>query len=88
MKAFLLFSYPLGVASFLSGATLTVTNTNDSGPGSLPQALIDAADGDIIDFDLSLPAVISLTDNFIIDKDIQIVGPVPTCSPLRTLSRQ
>ena len=29
---------------------LTVINTNDSGPGSLRQALADADDGDLIDF--------------------------------------
>ena len=31
-------------------ATITVINTNDSGPGSLRQALVDANDGDTIDF--------------------------------------
>ena len=34
--------------------TITVTNTNDSEPGSLRQALADANDGDTIDFDVSL----------------------------------
>src|SRR5256714_13232269 len=33
---------------------ITVTNTNDSGPGSLRQALADANDGDTIDFDPAL----------------------------------
>ena len=31
--------------------TITVTNGNDSGPGSLRQALADAQDGDTINFD-------------------------------------
>ena len=31
--------------------TITVTNTNDSGPGSLRPALADANDGDTIHFD-------------------------------------
>jgi len=31
-------------------AIITVINTNDSGPGSLRQALVDANDGDTIDF--------------------------------------
>ena len=35
-------------------ATLTVTNTNDSGPGSLRQAVADAVSGDVITFDPSL----------------------------------
>src|SRR5262245_56077794 len=63
------------IAVVANGAILTVINTDDSGPGSLPQALTDAIAGDTIDFDLPLPSVISLTDNFFIDKDIQIVGP-------------
>ena len=32
--------------------TLTVTNTNDSGAGSLRQAIADAASGDTINFNL------------------------------------
>jgi hypothetical protein len=39
-------------------ATLTVTNTNDAGPGSLRQAIADAADGDLIQFD---PAIAGQT---------------------------
>jgi hypothetical protein len=35
-------------------ATITVTNTNDSGAGSLRQALADADDGDPITFDSAL----------------------------------
>jgi Predicted solute binding protein len=56
--------------------TITVTNTNDSGPGSLRQALIDAQDGDTIAFDLSLPAIISLTSGeLVINKNISLIGP-------------
>jgi len=56
--------------------TITVTNTNDSGPGSLRQALIDAQDGDTIAFDLSLPATVSLTSGeLVINKNISLVGP-------------
>src|SRR5262249_24852108 len=40
--------------SAASAATITVINTNNSGPGCLRQALADANDGDTIDFDLSL----------------------------------
>src|SRR4029077_4877434 len=38
----------------LQATTIIVTNTNDSGPGSLRQALADANNGDAINFDSSL----------------------------------
>ncbi len=40
--------------SAASAATITVINTNDSGPGSLRQALSDANNGDTINFNSSL----------------------------------
>jgi len=57
--------------------TITVTNTNDSGPGSLRQALADANDGDTINFDGSLKGqTIALTSGeLVIDKSITITGP-------------
>jgi hypothetical protein len=57
--------------------TITVSNTNDSGPGSLRQALADANDGDTINFDVSLKGqTIALTsDELVIDKSITITGP-------------
>ena len=57
--------------------TITVTNTNDSGPGSLRQALADANDGDTINFDGSLKGQsIALTSGeLVIDKSITIAGP-------------
>jgi hypothetical protein len=59
----------------MTATTLIVTNTNDSGPGSLRQTLIDSSDGDAIDFALPLPAVIELTTSALsIDKDVAIVG--------------
>ena len=56
---------------------ITVTNTNDNGPGSLRQALDDANDGDTINFDASLKGqMIALTSGeLVIDKSITITGP-------------
>jgi hypothetical protein len=58
---------------------ITVTNTNDSGPGSLRQALVDASDGDAINFDPSLNwQTIGLTSGeLVIDKNTTIIGPGP-----------
>jgi hypothetical protein len=58
---------------------ITVTNTNDSGLGSLRQALADANDRDIVDFDPSLNGQhITLTSSgLVIDKNITISGPGP-----------
>jgi hypothetical protein len=58
-------------------ATLTVINTNDSGPGSLRQALVDVNDGDTINFDPALNGqTINLTSaELAIDKNITISGP-------------
>ena len=67
----------LGCFSFASAATITVTNTNDSGIGSLRQAISDSSPGDTIDFDSSLNGLtITLTTGeLLIDKDLSIIGP-------------
>jgi len=53
---------------------ITVTNTNDSGPGSLRQALADANNGDTIDF--SVTGTIGLTSGeLLVNKSITISGP-------------
>src|SRR4029077_15986110 len=56
--------------------TITVTNTNDSGPGSLRQALADAQNGDTIIFNLGGAATISLTSGeLVINQNIAVIGP-------------
>jgi hypothetical protein len=62
------------VAGF--AATQTVTNHDDSGPGSLRDAIANAAPGDTIAFELPAPDTITLTtDELLIDKDLTITGP-------------
>jgi hypothetical protein len=62
------------------GVFVTVTNTNDSGPGSLRQALADAHDGDFINFATALrEQTITLTNGeLLVDKSITILGPGST----------
>ena len=56
-------------------ATLTVTNTNDSGPGSLRQTIADSVSGSTITFDPSLAGqTIILASDLIINKDLTIDG--------------
>ncbi len=58
------------------GQTLTVANTNDSGPGSLRAAVDSASPGDSIVFALTYPAVISLTSGSLtINSHVTIAGP-------------
>jgi hypothetical protein len=57
-------------------ATITVTNTNDSGPGSLRQALAVAHNGDRITFTVS--GVITLTSGgLLVTTNVTISGPGP-----------
>ena len=58
-------------------ATITVTNTNDSGADSLRDALASASDGDTINFDPSLNGqTITLTSGeLVIPKSVMISGP-------------
>ncbi len=61
----------------LGAATLTVTNLNDTGAGSLRQACIDAVSGDTIVFDSALAGTLQF--NLEIDlgtKDLTITGNV------------
>jgi len=55
-------------------ATITVTNTDDSGVGSLREAIASAAPGDTINF--SVTGTITLTSGeLLISKDLTITGP-------------
>ena len=67
------------VAIQLHAATITVIDNNDSGPGSLRQALGDAHEGDTIDFDPALKGqTITLTTaELVINKSITINGRGP-----------
>ena len=57
--------------------TITVMNTNDNGPGSLRQAILDSCDGNAttIDFNSNLAnQIIRLNSELIIDLDINIIN--------------
>src|SRR5262249_2119571 len=58
-------------------STLTVTNTNDKGPGSLRATITSANSGDTIVFDPSLDGqtVALTTDQVTINKNLDIEGP-------------
>src|SRR5213076_2321688 len=67
-----LFGLPIGQA-----ATITVSNKNDSGAGSLRQALADANNEDTINFDSSLNGqTITLTSGeLVVNRIVSINGP-------------
>jgi hypothetical protein len=67
---------PVIAAANLQGATVTVTSTADSGPGTLRDAVDNASSGSTINFSLPSPAVIRLTGStLVITKDLTILGP-------------
>ena len=59
--------------------TITVINTNDSGPGSLRQALAVVNDGDSINFDPALngQTITLTTAELLINRSITVMGPGP-----------
>ena len=62
-------------AGSVLAATLTVTNTNDSGAGSLRQGIADAAPGDTIRFSSALSGkTIALSSTLVLSKDLNIDG--------------
>ena len=61
----------MAFAGFTNGATITVTNTDDSGPGSLRQATLDASGGDTIHY--AVTGTITLTtDELTVNKNVAI----------------
>jgi len=56
-------------------ATITVTNGNDSGPGSLRQAILSASSGDTINFAPCLTTVTLTSGELVINKNLTITGP-------------
>ncbi|MBK8266794.1 MAG: thrombospondin type 3 repeat-containing protein [Planctomycetes bacterium] len=70
-----------GVVTPASAATLTVTNTNDAGAGSLRDAITQAngaAGADVIDFAAALTGTIALgSDLPTITEELTIAGPGP-----------
>lgn len=65
----------------------TVTNADDSGPGSLRDVVQAAESGDTITFDSDLTGTIFLTGGEItISRDIQIIGPTPAAPGANVLS--
>jgi hypothetical protein len=63
--------------------TITVSNGNDSGPGSLRQALAQANDGDTINFDPSVNIVALTTAELVIAKSITISASPQTVTVQR-----
>jgi hypothetical protein len=65
------------VALPIQANIITVTYGNDSGPGSLRQALANANDGDTIDFDPSLngQTITLASAELVINKSVMISGP-------------
>lgn len=52
---------------------MAVANTDDSGEGSLRQALLDAGDGDVIDLS-EVTGTITLESGLVVEKDVEIRG--------------
>ncbi len=57
-----------------SQSTITVTNGNDSGAGSLRQAVSDATSGDTIVFDQSVTTITLTSGHIVITKNLTISG--------------
>ena len=65
-------NHPVSVGSTV---TLTVTNTNDYGEGSLRDAIEKTLWGGDIEFDFEMPDTIELNSTLVINKSLDIIGP-------------
>jgi predicted outer membrane repeat protein len=75
LRAGICFALVCAIAASVQANIITVTNTNDSGPGSLRQALADVNDGDTINF-AAWPGTIGLTSGeLVVTRSITISGP-------------
>ena len=83
VKGFLSFMFGAGAlwgfvylisAQAATVSTITVTNLNDSGAGSLRQAIADASASDTIDFNVT-GKIILTSGQLTINKDLTISGP-------------
>jgi len=73
---FVVFSLILLLPNVSWGVTLTVINTNDTGAGSLRQAITNASANDTIEFSLSgCPCKITVGSALTITKNLTIKGP-------------
>ncbi len=77
IRIFTLFLVVFSVAMAAQAATITVINKNNSGTGSLRQAIIDANVGDTIDFAPNVRGAILLTSGLSIGSNVHIKGPGP-----------
>lgn len=78
MKSPLLALFLLFSSALVGQSTLTVTNLNDSGPGSLRQQVFNSGTGDLIRFDATLlangPDTLFLNFPIIVDNGVHISG--------------
>ena len=65
----------LGARPVFGNTLWTVTSISDSGPGSLRQAIANAANGDVIQFDLPSPASITVLTPLTLGPSVTITGP-------------
>src|SRR5579862_6437638 len=72
----------LAMPNTARAATLFVTNTNDSGSGSLRSQIAAAAAGDTIEFNVT--GTISVLTGLVINKNLSIIGP--TAAPGITIN--
>ena len=64
-----------GLSPALNANTITVTNTNDGGPGSLPQAVALAINGDTIDATRVSGTILLILGELQIRHSVHITGP-------------